>query len=267
MLHVICAFVIGGFLIALLSFLAEKAPRSLKGIIIAFPSTITVSFVFISATLGSETLIEILPGVYYSLLGTILFAFAFASVAQWFSGKTPEKKWPIPITLIFSSCIWIAAPLLSSILPKTIFVALPCLIGGIAILQPFYSRYANRFSEYPIRNGIKPSEILFRGLFSGSVIASAVIIAKTLGPFWGGVLGGTYPAAFGSQLMIFQNKYPADYLPSLIKTIPAGVLSIAAYATAAAFLYPVIGIVLGTLCAFAASLGISFILSRLKSNF
>ena len=94
----VCAFIVGGILIALLSFLAERAPRSLKGIIIAFPSTITVSFAFIAFTVGSQTLIDILPGVYYSLLGTILFTFAFSSAAKWFSGKTPERKWPILFT-------------------------------------------------------------------------------------------------------------------------------------------------------------------------
>jgi len=266
-LHVVCAFIVGGILIALLSLLAERAPRSLKGIIIAFPSTITVSFAFIAFTVGSQTLIDILPGVYYSLLGTILFAFAFSSAAQWFSGKTPERKWPILYTLIIASCIWISAPLLSSRLPQKIPIALPCLVGGIIFLQPLYSRYANRFPDYPIGNETKPLEILFRGLFSGIVIAAAIIVAKSFGPFWGGILGGTYPAAFGSQLMIFQNKYPADYLPSLIKTIPIGVLSIAAYATVAAVLYPVIGITLGTVGAFTTSVFVSFILSRVRSYF
>ena len=267
MLHVIFAFSVGGSLIALLSILAERAPRSLRGIIIAFPSTITVSFMFIAATLGSKTLITILPGIYYSLLGTILFAFAFAATAQRFSTITPERKWPILFTLIIASCIWISAPLLSSRLPNKTTIALPCLVGGIGLLQLLYSRYSNRFYEYPVQSGISPLEMLFRGLFSGTVIASAVIVAKTFGPFWGGILGGTYPAAFGSQLMIFQNKYPADYLPSLIKTIPVGVLSIAVYATITALLYPRIGIALGTIVAFASSLCVSFILFRLKSYF
>jgi branched-subunit amino acid transport protein AzlD len=96
--------------------------------------------------------------------------------------------------------------------------------------------------------------LLFRAIFSGAVIASALILSRYFGPFWGAVVGGTYPASFGSQLMIFQSKYHARYLPSLIKTVPVGVLSTTVYSSIVVFCYDSIGIFMGTVVALTASL-------------
>lgn len=264
-LRVITAFLVGGLLIALLSVVAERSPRALRGIIIAFPSTMVVSFVFIAIEIDSHRLIDILPGVYFGLVGGIVFALSFALIAQRFATHTPTTKWPVAATLVFASGVWFAVPFCSTFAPKGLGFALLCLLMAIAVFQPLAARYANRFPvcNSPPQTGIK--EVLFRAVFAGTVIGSAVIITRLLGPFWGAVVGATYPASFGSQLMIFQAKYPARFLPSLIKTLPLGVLSTTVYATVVALGYPVFGIALGTFAALVASLTTSLLLARFSS--
>lgn len=263
-IQVISAFFAGGFIIALLSFFAEKSPRSLRGIIISFPSTMAVSFVFLALSLGPDQLLPVLPAVYYSLLGAILFAFSFTFVAQRFSEKNPNKKWRVPCTLILASCAWFMVSLLSSKLPQIHWVALPCLLIGITLLQPLFTIYVNHFPDCASPPQITFTELLFRGIFAGTVVAAAVVLARALGPFWGAVVGGTYPASFGSQLMLFQLKYPSKFLPSLIKTVPVGILSTTVYSTIVCLTYPRIGILLGTLVAFAGSLCTSLLVVRLS---
>jgi predicted permease len=70
-----------------------------------------VSFVFLGRNLSPEEFRATLPGVYYSLLGAILFTFVFSLVAQRFSRLTPHKKWPVFITLLSASFAWILIPL------------------------------------------------------------------------------------------------------------------------------------------------------------
>lgn len=268
-IQVISAFFAGGFIIALLSFFAEKSPPSLRGVIISFPSTMAVSFVFLALSVGPDQLLPVLPAVYYSLLGAILFAFSFTFVAQRFSATKLNKKWRVPCTLILASCAWFMVSLLSSKLPQVQWVALPCILIGITLLQPLFAIYVNHFPDCASRPQIKFSELLFRGVFAGTVVSTAVVLARALGPFWGAVVGGTYPASYGSQLMLFQLKYPSKYLPSLIKTVPIGILSTAVYATVVCLTYPLIGIFLGTLVAFAGSFCTSLLvvwLSREKNE-
>lgn len=251
-------------MITFLGYLAERAPRSLRGIIISFPSTMAVSFVFLAVIKTPDAIRENISAIYYSLLGAILFGLAFAVTSQFFSNLTPKKKWPIAATLLIASCAWILIPIITDKLPDSIFVSLLSLLIGIALLQPFFSFYANRFPtcQHPPQTGA--AELFFRFLFTGSIIALSVISTKMLGAFWGAIIGASYPASFSSQLMIFQSKYPSKFLPSLIKTIPVGVLSTTGYASVVALSYPYVGILKGTPLALLASLIISLTVARLS---
>ena len=222
---------------------------------------------FLAFSLGPDQLLPVLPGVYYSLLGAILFAFSYTFVAQRFPEKTSNNIWRVPCTLILASCVWFTLALLSSKLPQIHWVALSCFLIVIALLQRIFTIYVNRFPDCaPPSQQIKFTELLFRGIFAGTVVATAVVLARALGPFWGAVVGGTYPASYGSQLMLFQLKYPAKVLPSLIKTVPVGILSTGAYATVVCLTYPHIGILLGTLAAFGGSLCTSVLVVRLMAS-
>jgi len=240
--------------------MAEISSPLTRGIIISFPSTMAVSFVFLAITLGSDKLLPNLPGVYYSLLGSVLYVLSFSMFAQKFASNSVLS---IALTVVVSSLAWLIVPMLSRELPREISIALPTFLIAIALLQPLFYRYADKFplcSQRPM-TGLR--EFLFRVIFSGTIISAAIIFAKLIGPFWGAVIGGTYPVALGSQMMIFRRKYPPQYLPSVIRTVPVGVTSTAAYATVVSFAYPKIGIIAGTLLAFV----VSFCVSKLVMKF
>lgn len=266
-IQVTLAFLIGGFAIALLSLIAEKAPLALRGIVISFPSTLAISFIFLSHEFGPEILLKVLPNVFYSLFGSFLFAITFVVVAQHFADKTPTQKWPIAVTLIAASLVWLIVALLTSNLPRRFDIALTTYAMVTILIQPLLWNYALHHPSSSISHKTTLSEFFARTIFAGTVVATALIVSKTLSPFWGAVVGGTFPAAFGSQLMIFQNKYPASQLPTTIKTIPLGVTSTAFYAILVAMLYPNIGMIWGTAIGILGSLVFSLVLAYAVKRF
>lgn len=261
-LQPILAFFIGGLTIASLSLLAEKSPPALRGLVISFPSTLAISFIFLAHEFGTEILATVLPGVFYALLGSFLFAITFVVISQYFIDKTPALKWPIAVTLLCASLVWLVVAYLSSTLPRQIEFALPVYLFFTVAIQFALWRYAQSRPSPIIIHKTSPLEFFSRIFFAGTVIASAVVLSKVLNPFWGALIGGTYPASFGSQLMIFQGKYPASQLPTTIKTVPLGVTSVAFYAISVTFLYPQLGIPLGTLLAMTGSLCFSLALAK-----
>jgi len=216
----------------------------------------------ISLTLGPEKLEATLPGVYYSLTGSLLFVLAFVTSAQLFAKHTPKHLWPIPITLLIASLAWLTMPVTCMNLPQELRVAVPFLILGVFFLQSIFSKVAENFPENTMAfPKTRPTEFVFRFCFAGAVVAAATIAAKTSGPFWGAIIGGTFPASFGSQLMIFQSKHPASYLPSIVRTAPVGVISTAIYAMLTTYLYPEIGLFFGTVAGFIGSICFSLIVA------
>ncbi|SJM90811.1 membrane hypothetical protein [Crenothrix polyspora] len=265
--NIIAAFLVGGAMIALLSLLAERVPSALGGIIISFPSTVAVSFVFLSITLGTDKLIQFIARIYYSMLGSIFFAFVFAFTSLLLSSAFSNKKLLIIATLLVSSSVWIIFPLYSANLTQTIWNSAVCLALGIILFQTGFIVYANRFPERPAIKKTSLFDLPLRGLFSGSIVALSIILAHNLGPFWGIVVGATYPAALASQLSIFLYRYPVECLPGFIRTVPVGAVSVATYVTVSAVTYPALGILMGTILAFTASIIMSFLISKFVSHF
>lgn len=257
----VAAFLIGGGMIALLSFLAERAPSELRGIIISFPSTVAVSYLFLSISAGNEALIQFLPTAYYAMLGSIIFAFAFALTANLLAPNISNKFLRLIITLMLSSGVWLIFPLLSFNLPHTFWFAALTITLGIFVLQMAFMVYADRHDERPASNSVSRFGLFIRAICSGTIVMLSVILAHTLGPLEA-IVVATYPAALASQLTIFLHRYPADRLPAVIRTVPAGALSVVAYVTVSSFAYPVIGAFAGTVLAFMTSFAMSILVSK-----
>lgn len=261
--QVICAFFIGGSIITFLGILAEKAPRSLRGIIVSFPSTAAVSFSFLCVSHGADEVISILPKVYYACLGSIFFALFYTIFGQKSSRTASHGRWRILTTLLSASCVWIAFPLISSSLPQVLWLSFIFLVIGVTILQKFFLLYTNQFPNYAVKSETKVSELLLRSLFSGLAVSVTVVLTHLFGPFWGAVVGGTYPASIASQLMIFQYKYSPKFLPSLIKSMPVGILSPVVYITVLPFAFETSGMLIGNLTALLSSLATSLLVAKL----
>ena len=101
-------------------------------------------------------------------------------------------------------------------------------------------------------------KILLRGLLAGVVIAVAVSFSSV-----GSVLSGiftVFPVVFLSTMVISVREHGAEFASGMAKSMIIGSCSIVGYASAAHILYPLHGIIWGTIESFLVSLFIAAIL-------
>jgi len=266
-LQIFTSFLIGGGIIALLSYLSEIAPANIKGLIMPFPSTILVSLFFIAQINGVPDLVSAIPGMGYAFIGSMVYILSYLLMAQLMSGFVFSIYLKIFLTWFFSSIFWVIFPILAQWLPREdLFIPFGSLIVCIFLFQPLFIVLSRRYSVEVQLKPINVQEMIFRFVFAGTIIAFAVCVSKFSGSFWGAVIGATYPAAFGSQLMIFQKKYPAGFIAVVLKMAPFGIFSLIAYSFSVYFFYAWMGIWWGTLASLVVSLATAFIVSKVSAR-
>jgi hypothetical protein len=104
-----------------------------------------------------------------------------------------------------------------------------------------------------------PSQLIWRALFGGAVIALAVFMGRLGGSLLGGIFS-SFPAMFLSTLIITYNTGGSDYSRSVGKSLViSGLINVPLYEILVRFLYPNVGLGLGTLIAVLFSLGMGYL--------
>jgi len=96
-----------------------------------------------------------------------------------------------------------------------------------------------------------------RGFFSGAVIAMTVILARVLGPVFGGVVAA-FPAILLLTLAINLYHHGKEFSAAVIKALIPGAISFVVFGAAVRYSYVPFGIWIGTIvsvcCALASSI-------------
>ena len=260
-LQILSSFLLGGAIVALQAYAAERVPQKISGIILALPSTIIVNYFFLFQVLGAEGFSHVLPLIPAPLGLSLILIAVYIYMAKWISMffKAP-KLILIFICTIVSSAIWLAISV-----PLAIYkfdnVSLSIVIF---VLLAFLSQLIlNRGSaKYRQVQTVHYTwvEQLTRAVFAGLMVAATVYFAKILGPFWGGIMA-VFPAAFLSTIVIIHHYYSHEALFGFFKSAPLGTTTLIIYAVIAHFCFPVIGVAWGTLLCVAISYAYSWLLS------
>jgi uncharacterized membrane protein (GlpM family) len=91
-----------------------------------------------------------------------------------------------------------------------------------------------------------PTQLVWRALFGGGVIAMAVLMGKIGGPLLGGIFS-SFPAMFLSTLVIMDNTSGPNFARSIGKSLLiSGLINVPLYEIMVRFFYPSVGLGLGT---------------------
>ena len=104
-------------------------------------------------------------------------------------------------------------------------------------------------------------KILLRGLFAGSIIGLAVLLAN-VGAALSGIFS-VFPAIFLSTMTIFVVEHGPIFAGAMAKSMMFGSLTTVSYATAIFYLYPPYGIVWGMLLAYVIAFGVLLMVSQI----
>lgn len=251
------SFVVGGVWIALVTVAAEKYGSRLGGLIGGLPSTAAVSLLFIGVTqsprAGSEAaavlpLAMVASGVFVIVyLASIGRGFATAYVASlggWFATALGVAA-AGGLDYLLSLAIWL----------------------GATVLFYFIAEKAMRISSTAKIPVVYSAPMLaLRACFSGAVVAFAVFMGKLGGPFYGGIFAA-FPAVFTSTLYITYRTGGGGFSRAVAKSVMvSGMINVTVFAAAIKYLYPALGLALGTAIAFGISLVSGFLTHRLVTS-
>ena len=262
-IQLITSFIIGGGVITLLSFIAERVSSRISGIILGFPTTIALGFFFLGWTLSPKAVADIVPVTLIPLGLSILFAAVYAYVANYLAKIVKSKIWQIIATFIISIGFWFALAIPVVVLEIN---RLAVGVAGYALLILIAHLLLQRKNyEKPITLTYTLGQKIGRATFVGFFIFLVVLLGKLLNPFWGGMFA-MFPAAFSSLLMILHWYYDPKSLFPTIQKVALGSLSLFAYAITTMFVFPTFGFIIGTLFAYAVSLVVTLLLMKFQSK-
>lgn len=241
LLHMILAFAVGSLWVTLITVIAEKKGSIIGGLLGGLPSTSAFSFFFIGINQSPAAAVEattVFP-LAFSITVAYLFLYAFFAAKGFIRG--------VSISLF----IWFAVSGLIVIFGIKDFAF--CLISGIAISLLMYLGFAKKLSLPNLQGQEKNyvlGEIVFRGVGAGALVLVAVVLSAFGGPLLGGI-AAAFPAVFTSTIVILHRSEGTEFSRAVTKPLVlSGILTIIPFCIAVRFLYPLLGVLLGTIVSY-----------------
>jgi len=236
-------FLIAASVVVVITMIAEKFGTRVGGILGTVPSTIVVAFVFISINQGE---------VFASSAASVVPAEMAINLAFLFLFNLMAKRSVIG-ALVVSLLIWallstglLISDLSSILLSSMIYLAVLLFIFYL-MERPLKMRSSGSVNvEYTV------GKIAFRGVFAGLIIGTSVVLSN-VGDAIAGIFS-VFPAIFLSTMMIMLKEHGANFSAGMGKSMILGSQTVVVYAIAIHFLYPEVGVILGSVAAYAISM-------------
>lgn len=244
MLQYLCtlflAFAVGSLWVSIITVIAEKRGSVLGGILGGLSSTSAFSFFFIGINQSSNAAVQ----------ATTVFPLAFGvtSAYLFFYAFFAQKGFIRGITV--SLLIWFSASALIVFSGLSDFAF--ALIGGtvISVLTYFFFKKLKLQNLKGEKKVYKFYEIILRGVGAGSLVLFSVFLSQFGGPVLGGI-AAAFPAVFTSTLVILNRSRGTEFSRSMTKPLVlSGILTIIPFSVAVRYLFPSLGIWLGTLVSY-----------------
>lgn len=254
LLHLALAFAIGSVWVALVTVTAERAGSTLGGIVGGLPSTSAFSFLFIGINQSSGAAVQ----------ATTVFPLAFSFTCAFLLFYEFFAKKGFGIGLSISLLIWFTISALIAISNLRNFTL--SLAAGVVISAAIYYVFTERLNLKkfpPEKMRYTTLQLLGRGALAGSIVLVAVIASQIGGSVLGGIFSA-FPAVFTSTLYIVNKSEGKEFSRSVTKPLAvSSTLTVIPYGIAVRYLYPSLGIWIGTLISYAIVAPLGFLAYRL----
>lgn len=252
----ILSFVVGGMWIALGVALAERRGSRAGGLLIGFPSTVLIAVFFIGWTQSAAAAVQatnVIPAVFgvsclYLLTATSLIGrglpTAFAAALALWGGLSS-----LLIVLKFDN-YW----------------------AGVLIYAACFAFAYWRLGRIPQPSAdaerVRPSGpflIAARGVFGGSIVALAVLLAKVSGALIGGVFA-IFPAVFTGALVATAVSHGPGFSAALMRSTLVGGISVIVFTTAVRLSFEALGLIQGAIVSIIAPLASTVIIGMVRGG-
>ncbi|MFO8078202.1 MAG: DUF3147 family protein [Thermoplasmatota archaeon] len=253
--QIIIPFFLSAIIVILITIIAEKFGTKVGGILGTLPSTIVIAFLFIAFNEG-ETFASRAAAVVPAELGiNVVFLLVFALLIHRST----------LLAFVGTFAVWsILSASLVLFNMENIQISIVCYI--IAVVFAFLILEKRKKIRSAAKRHIHytATKIMFRGILAGIVIAIAVFLSN-----FGSVISGifsVFPAILSSTMLISVKEHGPDFAAGMAKSMLLGLSSVATYATVIHFLYPIYGIMIGTIIAYALSFCVTLLIFTLRKK-
>jgi len=245
---VILSLIIGIVWVVVSTYIAERVSGKLGGLIVGLPSTAVISILFIGLT----------QGVTNAMIASVIVPFSSGLYCFYFITFLLLTKKGFAIGFIGSLIVWFLFATISSMYsPNSIITSVTVwlLLDTACIWWTVKNIHINNTL---IPKKIISSPLWLKAILTGSIICLIVIIGKIAGPKWGGVFA-TFPALTISTFLITIKSGGVEFTRLIAKNVLISTTTtISLFAILCYFLYPITGVILGTVFAYLGLLIISF---------
>lgn len=258
---------VGGFFVSIQTLLAERAPQNIAGILLSVPSTLAIGLIFIAITISPTEVAAVATVIPASFGITLAFNTVYVYLANSLRFKQTAT---IFVSATGAILVWLflATPLAYFEIDNMIFSL--CVYAFLVVVSHYFLAIKPNIETNPINIRYTTAQKIMRAVFGGLIIGLIVFLAKFFGPFWGAIFSA-FPAVYLSMLLIVHHQHGKSFLFHITKALPVASPIFVIYTFVIQYSYPSIGVVLGTLAAFAISalypIVLSYVLNKKLFSF
>ncbi|MFH2105898.1 MAG: DUF3147 family protein [Candidatus Micrarchaeota archaeon] len=239
LIKLVLSFLVSGAWAVFALKIAEKTGTKLGSIILSLPSTTLFALLFIGWIQGMDAVAQA-ASVSLGMIGIVaMFLLIFVKLLDRFKLSA----------LLFSILAWFVLSVILLHLSLGIFQSF--LAGVLLFIVSFIALRSIKSKTTKIES--TDMQMLTRFMLVGSLVSISIIISKLAGPQWGGVFA-TFPAMFASSLYVSYNAYGIKFTKAMAANTTYAFPGFFTYVLGVYFLYPICGLVLGTILSFIISL-------------
>jgi uncharacterized membrane protein (GlpM family) len=257
LLRLVLAFVIGSVWVPLVTVITERAGSTAGGSMGGLPSTSAFSFLFIGLNQSSNAAVQV----------TTVFPLAFSFTCAFLLFYAFFAKKGFRLGFSISLLIWFAISALIAISSLRNFAV--SLVEGVLISAAICYVFAERLNLKnfpPEKMHYTTLQHLGRGVLAGSIVLLAVTASQIGGPMIGGIFSA-FPAVFTSTLYIVNKSRGTEFSRALTKPLAvSSILTVIPYCVAVRYLYPSLGIWIGTVSSYAIIVPLGLLAYRLVGH-
>jgi hypothetical protein len=243
-----------------LSFVAEKISVRLAGLLSGYPIGTAIILHFYGLEYGAEFAADAAIFNLCGLLASQCFAYTYYRVSQ--------RTTSLFVTSALALSGYLLPTLLVSQTSPTRLTALVIAISATILFCILFR--GNRSRQMVAPQTWSARLVAGRLIFTASLVLIVTEFADIVGPSWAGLFSA-FPVALYPLVFLLHREYGPETAQNILGNFPYGLWSVIAYALTVSLVYPLYGVIWGTLLGFAvatavlAIIGIKPLLAYLKS--
>lgn len=254
-LQTILPFFLSALVVILIMYIAEKYGTKTGGILGTLPSTIVVAYIFISLNKGVDFASKSAAIVPAELGINIIFLLVFVIIVH-------RSR-----ILAFAASLTIWAVLSSVLLYfelENIYISLALYVLALVLTFIVLELVKKIPSTGKVVVKYTPKKILFRGFLAGLTITTAVLLSNVGATITG--IFSVFPVIMLSTMLISVYEHGSDFAAAIAKSMIIGLVSILSYVVSVHFLYPIYGLIAGSVLAYCVSIIFTLIIFKLRNK-